>query len=122
MTDIIEQLKKELKQPPKIKVLDLSQFITLQEKKPKFKIGVIGDVPKNFIGYKKGDVVLFTPYTIDEEYMDCFSKELEHRIQHCTVEIPNDRYFKGETNVDTVGTTVYFPLKYIQHEILIKQY
>lgn len=104
---------------PEIPIKDLSYFIKIKEKNPKMKIGILNKDINGMTVYKKGDIVLFTPYTIDECYGKMLWEEIEYYISLCTIEIPSERYFEGESNTPTIGTMVSVPLKFIEYEIII---
>ncbi len=117
-TKEIEEIENELN-IPKIPTMDLSSFIKIKNKNKKMKIGVLNDKIDGLTSYKKGDIVLFTPYTVEECYNKMLWAEMEQHIKLCTLEVPSDRYFKGESNIPTIKTMVCVPLHYIDYEILI---
>lgn len=117
--DLVSELKKEIEQPPKIEVMDLSKYILRQKENPKYKIGVLGKTPKNFSGYKEGDIVLFEPYTIDRGLYRMSSKELENYIKDCNVCVPSPWFIEGEKGINTIKSCVGFPLRCIKYEIKI---
>ncbi len=114
----IEEIKKELK-IREIPKMDLSTFVKIQAKNPKMKIGVLNSGIDGLTSYKKGDIVLFTPYTVEECYQKMLWAEMEQHIKLCTIEVPSSLYFKKESNISTIKCIVCVPIKYIEYEIVI---
>jgi len=83
------------------------------------KIGVLkNDIP-SLSSYKKGELVLYTPYTVQEAYNNMLWDDMKKFVQKCTIEVPSSWYFKGESNISTIKTMVGVPLSYIAYEINI---
>ena len=115
----IEQAKKELK-IHKVPKVDISTFLQLKKEKPKMKIGVLGKKIEGLTSYSKGDMVLFTPYTVEESYGNMLWDDMEKYCNLCTIEVPSDRYFKKESRATTIKTIVGVPLDHIEYEIVVE--
>lgn len=112
-----EQLYKDL-EIPQIPHVNLSRFIACQKRKPNRRIGVLKKEVPGLNSHKAGAFVLFTPYTPEECYGNMLWEEMKRHVKLCTMEVPSERFFKGESNIDTIGTIVGVPLSYIAYEIL----
>lgn len=105
---------------PKIPVLDLSHYIAIKKERAHsgMRIGVLKDNIDGLTSFKAGEIVLFTPYTVEESYGNMLWKDMERHVKLCTMEVPSSRYFSGESRISTVKTTVGVPMKFIAYEIV----
>lgn len=113
-----EELEKEM-DIPKIPKMDLTSFLKIKEKHPEMRIGILKKEVNCFNSYKKGDAVLFTPYSLKECYGTMLWEDMKRHVRHCTIEVPSERYFKGESKVATIGTVTNVPLSFIDYELIV---
>lgn len=114
----IKKAEKELSVPV-IPKMDLSEYFYIQNENPKFKIGVLSRKLSGLTSFEKGEIVLFRPYTVEESYGNMLWAEMEKHVKLCTMEVPNSRYFTGESRISTNKTIVGVPLEFIEYEITI---
>jgi len=118
MSNSIEEIKKLIKHP-EINEINLSHYKEIADKHEGMYIGVLGESIKGLNSFKTGEYVLYEPYTVEDGYNRMLFVDLEKSVNFCTISKPNERYFKGESNIDRVGDTVGVPLEYIKHRIII---
>ncbi len=109
----IEALEQELG-IPKIPQIDLGPFLREIQRDPKKKMGLLKQNIDSLISFKVGELVLFTPCTVE----DCYGKmewdEMKHRLKFCTIET-----FTSAGTGTITKTMAGVPLDYILYEIKI---
>ena len=115
----ILQLQKELCVPEIPVQIDLSPYLKVCANNPKMRIGFLNSKIDGLTSYKKGDMVLFTPYTVEEEYGKHLWEDLKKHVQLCTIEVPASLYFKDNKCL-SIKCMVCVPQSYIGYEIKIK--
>lgn len=101
-----------------VKQINLTYFMEVRKRNPLLRIGVLQFDINGLVSYKSGDFVLYKPYTFEELEGTMSYDDIQKHLKLCTIEIPNDKFFTGESNVDTVKTIIGIPLSYIQKEII----
>lgn len=114
----IEQIKEELKLP-QIPQYNLQPYTAVKARNKGMHIGVLKESIQSLTSYKKGDIVLYTPYTVEESYGKMLWSEMLQHCKLCTIESPASLYIKDDSNTFTVKTIVGVPLSCIEYEIVV---
>jgi len=100
----------------KVRKVDLQPYIKYKSKSAysaTMKIGVLGQDIAGLSTQKKGSIVLFRQYTVEECYGKMDWETMKRHCNLCTVETPSS---DGESSHNCI---VGVPIEYIEYELFV---